>query len=454
MARKLLIVEDETTLRESLSRVFLREGYDVMGVGSAEAALEILAGDVFDLMITDIILTGIDGIELLRRAKERYPDLLVVIMTAYASVETAVNALRCGAYDYVMKPVIHEEIKRIVSNALTQSSLRSENALLRRQIEKTYNFSNIVGESRAIKDVVEEIRRIADARTSVLFTGETGTGKELFARATHHASRPDGPFVPINCSAIPEHLLESELFGYVKGAFTGAVGSKKGLFDEADEGSLFLDEIGDISFALQAKLLRVLEDQEVRPLGGTQSRKVNVRILAATNTDIEKAVEDGRFRQDLYYRINVITIPLPPLREREGDVELLARHFIGKFATDMAKPVKDVSPEACGVLSAYSWPGNVRELLNVVERAVLIASGDTILPEHLPSGVFRRNTFVRNALQERLSIDDYTKLFILEHQDRCSEQQLADFLGITRKTLWEKRKKWNIRRAGTPDILV
>jgi len=454
VAHRILIVEDEKSLRESLTRVFLREGYDVLSMGSAEAALDVLEVDVFDLIITDIILPGLDGIELLKQAKARQPELLVIIMTAYASVDTAVKALRSGAYDYVMKPIIHEEIKRIVSNALTQNSLLRENALLKKQVEKTYDFSHIVGESAPIRSVVQEIQRIAEARSSILFTGETGTGKELFARATHHASRPNGPFVPINCSAIPEHLLESELFGYVKGAFTGAVGSKKGLFDEADGGSIFLDEIGDISFPLQAKLLRVLEDQEVRPLGGTQPRKVNVRIMAATNSDIEAAVEAGRFRQDLYYRINVITIHLPPLRERNGDVELLTKGFIQRFARDMGKPVTGISPEALSVLAAYSWPGNVRELLNVVERAVLISTGEMILPEHLPTGVFRRNAFVRDALPEKLSIDEYTRMFILEHQDRYSEQQIADLLGITRKTLWEKRKKWNIRRVNSQDVPV
>ncbi len=446
MPKRLLIVEDEETLRESLIRVFSREGYDVLGAGSAEAAMEMIDADVLDLVISDIILPGFDGIELLKRIKEKQPETVVIIMTAYASVETAVDALRAGAYDYVMKPVIHEEIKRIVNNALTQSALRSENIILKRQIDQRYDFEHIIGESAALNDVIAEIKKVADARSGLLFVGETGTGKELFARATHHASRGDRPFVPINCSAIPEHLLESELFGYIKGAFTGAVTSKKGLFEEADGGSLFLDEIGDISPALQAKLLRVLEDQEVRPLGGTQARKVDVRILAATNSDIDKAVSDGRFRQDLYYRINVITIHLPPLRERDGDVELLAQHFLEKFAGEMGKNVDRIDPEAMKILASYSWPGNVRELLNVIERAVLITAGGAILPEHLPTGIYRKDSFIRTSVSQRLSIEDYTKLFILEHQERYSEQQLADLLGITRKTLWEKRKKWNIKR--------
>jgi len=447
MPSRLLIVEDEETLCESLKRVFTREGYEVDGAGSSEEALEILGSDLYDLVITDILLPGMSGIELLKKIKERQPEVIVVIITAYASVETAVEALRAGAYDYIMKPVIHEEMKKIVSNALTQKALLAENAMLRRQIEKTYDFGKIIGESPAIKRILSDIKKIADARSSVLLTGETGTGKELVARAIHRNSlRSSKPFVPVNCNAIPEHLLESELFGYVKGAFTGASASKKGLFEEADGGTIFFDEIGEISPQLQVKLLRVLEGQEIRPLGTTQSRKVDVRIITATNRDIEKEVAEGRFRDDLYYRINVVNINLPPLRERDGDVKLLAEHFLRKYSLEIGKNVTSISEEALRLLTAYPWPGNVREMQNIIERAVLIADGEVLTPEYLPSSLNRERPLHGSGEKRLMSIEEYTRNFIIENQDRYTEQQLADILGITRKTLWEKRKKWNIKR--------
>lgn len=447
MANKILIVEDEETLCESLQRVFTKEGFEVDGVNSAEAALKVLEDGVHDLLITDIILPGMNGIELLKRSRQKQPELIVVIITAYASVETAIEALRAGAYDYVMKPIIHEEIKKIASNALTQKALLAENVLLKRQIDKVYNFDNIVGDSPAIKNVINEIKKIADAKSSVLLTGETGTGKELIARAIHHNSiRHHKPFVPVNCNAIPEHLLESELFGYVRGAFTGAANSKKGLFEEADGGTIFFDEIGEISQQLQTKLLRVLEDQEIRPLGTTQSKNVNVRIITATNRDIEHEVAEGRFRDDLFYRINVINVNLPPLREREGDVVLLAEHFLKKYAAELGKKIDGISDNTMKVLSSYHWPGNVREMQNIIERAVLISEGSTIHQEHLPTGIQKGNAINHRSNQKALSIDDYTRSFILDHQDNYSEQKLADMLGITRKTLWEKRKKWDLKR--------
>jgi DNA-binding NtrC family response regulator len=447
MASKILIVEDEETLCESLQRVFTKEGFEADGVHSAESALKVLEEGVHDLLITDIILPGINGIELLKKARQTQPELIVVIITAYASVETAVEALRAGAYDYVMKPIIHEEIKKIASNALTQKALLAENVMLKRQIEKTYNFDNIIGESPAIKKVINEIKKIADAKSSVLLTGDTGTGKELIARAIHHNSiRKHRPFVPVNCNAIPEHLLESELFGYVKGAFTGAANSKKGLFEEADGGTIFFDEIGEISQQLQIKLLRVLEDQEIRPLGTTQSKKVNVRIITATNRDIEKEVAEGRFRDDLFYRINVINVNLPPLRERDGDTMLLAEHFLRKYSGEIGKKIDSISDDVIKIMSSYHWPGNVREMQNIVERAVLISESNTITQANLPTGLKKGNSIVQKSDRKTLSIDEYTRTFILENQEKYSEQQLADMLGITRKTLWEKRKKWDIKR--------
>ena len=447
MAERLLIVEDEETLCESLKRVLVKDGYEVDTVGSAEAALLKIEETAYDLIISDIILPGIDGIELLRRIREKLPDQIVIIVTAYASIETAVGALRAGAYDYVIKPIIHEEIKRVVRNALKERSLKAENVILRKQIEQRYDFENIVGQGQGILSLIAEVKKIADSRSNVLLLGETGTGKELIARALHYnSSRQEKPFVPINCSAIPENLLESELFGYIKGAFTGAVASKRGLFEEADGGTVFLDEIGDLSQQLQAKLLRVIDDHEIRPLGGVNSKKVDIRTIAATNRDIVRSVQEGAFREDLYYRINVVTIKLPPLRERKEDIAVLARHFLEKYSHELGKTVKYIDDSALKLLMDYNWPGNVRELQNIIERGVLITESNTIFPEHLSEGLKTSKTFLSESLGSALSIEAYTKEFILNYQHDCTEQKLADMLGITRKSLWEKRKKWGMGR--------
>ncbi len=447
MSERLLIVEDEDTLRESLKRVFLREGFDVEVCDSSEAALKILEGGSYELIITDIILPGMNGIELLKKCRELIPDQLVIIVTAYASLETAVEALRAGAYDYIVKPIIHEEIKRIVRNALRERSLKTENIILKKQIEVRYDFEKIVGQSGVVTSLIGEVKKIADSRSNVLLLGETGTGKELFARALHYSSsRGEKPFVPINCSAIPESLLESELFGYVKGAFTGAASSKRGLFEEADGGSVFLDEIGDLSQTLQVKLLRVIDDREIRPLGGIQSRKIDIRLITATNRDIVKAVKLGNFREDLYYRVNVVTLRMPPLRERKEDIVILARYFLDKYSNEIGKNVKFIDDGAMRLLMDYYWPGNVRELQNIIERAVLITESNTIFPEHLPEGLKEVSSFAEESIERALSIEDYTKEFILKYQEQYGEQKLSDMLGITRKALWEKRKKWGLSR--------
>ncbi|MFO0754771.1 MAG: sigma-54 dependent transcriptional regulator [Thermodesulfovibrionales bacterium] len=453
MAERLLIVEDEETLSASLKRVFTREGYLVETANSAEAALDLLEEGCFDLIVTDIILPGVDGIGLLKKVKERNPEQSIIVMTAYASLETAVEALRAGAYDYVVKPVIHEEIRQIVRNALNQRALQRENVLLKRQIEKQYDFSRIIGESPAMQRVVKDVKKIADARSTLLILGETGTGKELIARAIHfNSSRAGKPFIPINCSAIPEPLLESELFGHVKGAFTGAVAAKKGLFEEAAGGTVFLDEIGDLSMGLQSKLLRVLEDYHIRPVGGNQSVRVDIRFVSATNRDLEGMIREGRFREDLFYRINVVTLRLPSLRERREDIGPLVRYFVQKYSHDLGKTVQEVERETLELLMNYSWPGNVRELQNIIERAVLLSEEGVIRREHLPESVCREESFLHHIINEKLSIEDYTKAFIHTYQGRYTEQQLADMLGITRKSLWEKRKRWGLGKGqGSPN---
>lgn len=447
MTERLLIVEDEETLCESLKRVLIKDGHEVDAVNSAESALKKSEEVAYDLIITDIMLPGIDGIELLRKIKEKFPEQIIIVVTAYASIETAVGALRAGAYDYVIKPIIHEEIKRIVKNALRQRDLMTENVILRKQIEERYDFEKIIGQSKEITSLIDEVKKIANSKSNVLLLGETGTGKELIARAIHYNSiRQDKPFVPINCSAIPENLLESELFGYARGAFTGAASSKRGLFEEANGGTVFLDEIGDLTQQLQAKLLRVMDDHEIRPLGGVQSKKIDIRFIAATNKDIVKAVRNGSFREDLFYRINVVSIQLPSLRDRKEDIVILAKHFLEKYSHEIGKPVKFIDDGALKLLIDYNWPGNVRELQNIIERAVLITDGNTIFPEHFPEGLKIARSFLSDSFNNALSIEDYTKEFILRYQTGLTEKKLADMLGITRKSLWEKRKRWGLSK--------
>lgn len=448
MPKTILIVEDEEALRESLKRMFQREGFSADVAGSAEAGLQLAETNLYDVILSDIILPGMDGIEMLVKIRRLLPEQIFIVMTAYASLETAVKALRAGAYDYIVKPVIHEEVKQVVRNAINTRNLKAQNILLRRELGKDYDFSDIIGKSPAMLSVIEEIKKTADTRSSILLLGETGTGKELMARIIHRTSaRADMPFVPINCSAIPETLLESELFGYARGAFTGAAVSKKGLLDEADGGTVFLDEIGDLSQALQAKLLRVIEDHEIRPLGSIKSSTADIRFITATNKDLKGLVSRGEFREDLYYRINVIALRLPPLRERKEDIAPLVNNYASKYSKELGKRIDTVSDEAMALLADYRWPGNVRELQNVIERAVLISDTRLIEPMHLPENVVKAVSVVEDALSKTSSIEEYTKNFILRHQGSMSEMKLAAALGITRKTLWEKRKKWGIIRG-------
>jgi DNA-binding NtrC family response regulator len=447
MAARLLLVDDEQTLCESIKRVFEKEGFVIDIANTAELALQMLNTNMYHVVITDIILPGMDGIELLHQIKLKQPEQIVIIITAYASIDTAIKAIRLGAYDYIVKPIIHEELKQTVNNALKQHALLNENIILKKQIERQYAFTNIIAKSVAMKSIVEQLKKIADTKSSVLILGETGTGKELIARAIHfNSKRTDKPFVPINCSAIPENLLESELFGYVKGAFTGAFSSKSGLFLHADKGTVFLDEIGDLSTGLQAKLLRVLEDREIRPVGGTEGIKIDIRFIFATNKDLEKMVKEGTFRADLFYRINVITIRIPALRERPEDIEPLVEYIVQNYSKELGKPIKGIDTEAMNYIKTYKWYGNVRELQNVIERAILLAEDGIITAEHLPENIRNESSFVQNAIMDKLSIEEYTKAFIMKYQNSYNEKQIADMLGITRKALWEKRKKWGLLR--------
>ena len=456
MSNSILIIEAEDASRESLKQMFSQEGYFVETSDSVENGLGLLKVRFYDVIICDVALPGMDCVEFFTKVKEEAPDQIFIITTPSSPSDTAKKALKAGAYDFVIKPVIKEEIRQLVRNAIRQKNLLTQNLLLKREIGKDFDFSSIIGESAILKSLIGKVKKIVDSKCNVLLLGETGTGKELFARVIHNNSQKrEMPFIPINCSAIPENLLESELFGHLKGAFTGAIASKKGLFAEADGGTVFLDEIGDLSMSFQVKLLRVLEDQMIRPVGSTKAAKVDLRFISATNRDLKADVERGRFREDLYYRIQAITLQVPPLRERKDDIPMLALYYLQKYAEELQKNVRGISAEALAVICNYSWPGNVRELQNVIERAVLITDYEKIGVSDLPENIgapehrelpFIEEHFFRASLNKGFTIDNYTREFILIHENSFTEQQIADMLGITRKCLWEKRKKWGILR--------
>jgi two-component system response regulator PilR (NtrC family) len=388
---RILIVDDEPSMRDVLRIVLRRDGYDVVVAENGNQAIAILQQQPIDLLLSDIRMPDISGVEVLRTAKTVNRDIVAFMMTAFASTDTAVEAMRLGAVDYFTKPFSMDELRFKVRQHLEASRLRQENVLLKRALNTSYSFSNIIGRSEAMLGVFKMIETIARTSSTVLITGESGTGKDMVARAVHYNSlRRDHPFVALNCGAVPETLLESELFGHMRGAFTGADTNKKGLIEVAERGTIFLDEIGEMNATMQVKLLRVLQDRRYRRLGGTEEVEADIRIIAATNQDLPKLVTDGRFREDLFYRLNVIPIQLPPLRDRPEDIPLLAEHFLGKYATQMEKPVRTISHAAQELLTAYAWPGNVRELENAIERAVALEQTPAILPEslpaHLPSG--------------------------------------------------------------------
>ena len=383
---KILIADDEKSMRDFLSIMLKKEGYDVTAAGNGEDAASAVQADIYDLVITDVRMPQLDGIGLLRTIKELSPETIVVMITAFASTDTAVEAMKLGAYDYITKPFKIEEIKLVIQKALEKRLLRKENILLKREIESRAGFENFIGKSEPMQRVFSLIKQVADTRSTVLITGESGTGKELVARAVHFSgSRNNSPFVTVNCGALPETLLESELFGYMKGAFTGAVSNRQGLFEAANGGTIFLDEISATTPALQIKLLRVLQEREFKRVGGTADIKVDVRIIAASNKDLQAEVAKGMFREDLYYRLNVIPIHLSPLRERRDDIPLLVDFFLKKVIP--GRELKKISPEAIGILLNYRWPGNVRELENTIERLAILSSGDTILLEHVPDAL-------------------------------------------------------------------
>jgi len=387
---RVLVVDDERSMRDLLAIMLKQEGHDVAVVEGGAQAIETLSREVFDLIITDLRMREVDGLAVLRAAKEHSPETVVVVITAFASTETAVEAMKLGAYDYITKPFKMDEIKLVLANALERKRLRDENQALKRQLRSERRLDNFVGGSRQMLEIFETIRKTADSLSTVLVTGESGTGKELVARAVHAESpRRNGPFVSVNCGAIPETLMESELFGHVKGAFTGAVASTVGLFPAANGGTLFLDEVTEVPPSLQVKLLRVIQEREIRRVGDTKDVKVDVRLIAASNRDVAKAVQDGILREDLFYRLNVIPIHIPPLRERREDIPLLVAHFIKHRSAELGQSVRTVTPAALAILESYRWPGNIRELENVIERALVLGSGEVFDVDALPPDLRR-----------------------------------------------------------------
>jgi two-component system response regulator PilR (NtrC family) len=459
---RILVVDDEGSMREMLRIVLKRDGYEVVTAENGRGALGILQGEPVDMLLSDIRMPDVSGVEVLRAAKETNREIVAFMMTAFASTETAVEALRLGAVDYLTKPFSMDELRMKVRQHLEVHRLKQENVLLKRALNTRYEFSSIIGRSASMLELFTMIETIAKTASTVLVTGESGTGKELVARAVHYNSlRREHPFVALNCGAVPETLLESELFGHMRGAFTGADTTRKGLIEVADRGTIFLDEIGEMNASMQVKLLRVLQERRFRRLGGTEETAADIRVIAATNQDLPKMVADGRFREDLYYRINVIQLPLPPLRERREDVALLAEHFLAKFAADMGKPVRAISREALALLERYGWPGNVRELENVMERAVALEASAAVLPESLPMHV--RSFEGRGVdlpppadsawpeLTDGFDLEacgeDFYRHYIALALDRAGGVQVkaAEMLGMSFRSFRYYAKKFNLR---------
>jgi DNA-binding NtrC family response regulator len=444
----ILVAEDEDLMRAIISRLLEEAGYRVAAASSAEEALEAFAAEDVAVTLTDIRMAGMDGLALLDHIKDVDPEALVVVMTAYSSVDSAVAALRKGAYDYITKPFVNEDLLHSVKNALRQRELFRENRALRRELDQRYSFSEIIGTSESLQQVFRLVEKVAATNTNILVYGESGTGKELIARAIHHNSpRSSRPFVAINCGALPETLLESELFGHTKGAFTGATAARAGLFRSAEGGTIFLDEIGEISQALQVRLLRAVQEHEVTPVGSSAPARFDARVVCATNRDLEREVSEGRFREDLFYRLNVIEIHLPPLRERREDIPLLARHFVKRTAREQAQDEKPVQPEAMTALINYNWPGNVRELQNAIERAFTL-SGAALGLDSLPPRVrdaAGQSPAVRDPDGLRPTLAEVERRYILDtlasvNQDKA---RAANILGIDLSTLYRKLKRYD-----------
>ncbi len=458
--KNILVVEDDNATRDTMVDLLSEAGYEVESATNGEEAIAMVREYSFDMVITDLKMPKGDGIQVLEEIKKIDNRTIVIICTGYGTVDTAVKAMKLGAYEYITKPIKIEEIKLVVQRALDYQRLKTENVLLQKQLKTKYKFKNLIGDSEVMQQSFQFIEKIAATNSTVMICGESGTGKELVARAIHYNSdRRNEPMVPVNCGAIPEDLLESELFGYEKGAFTGALKTRIGRFELANGGTVFLDEIGDMSPALQVKILRVLQEHEFERLGGVKSIKVDIRVIAATHRDLEKAVKQGTFREDLYYRLNVIPFILPPLRERGSDIPLLANHFIGKFNIEKKQNINGISPEALKCLTRYHWPGNVRELENLMERLVILKGKGVIAQEDLPekllgaewSDALPSMDIPDSGISFNTAVSEFERELILRALKKTNwiKNRAAKLLQLKRTTLVEKIKKIQLTRENT-----
>ncbi len=455
---KVLCVDDEAPMLEGCERLLRSLGYDCITTTDSARAVELIRSESPDIVLTDLKMPGLDGIALLEAAKEIDPDVTVIVLTAYASVSSAVEAMRKGAFDYIPKPFSADELEVALEKATRYRELLDENKRLRLQLNETLAFGNIIGNSAAMHKVFETIRKVAPSEANVLIMGESGTGKELIARSIHaNSPRFNQSFVPVDCASLPETLLESELFGHEKGAFTGAHAERPGLFEFANGGAVFLDEMGELAFNIQAKLLRVLQEHKVRRLGGRREIDIDIRIISASNRDLDAAVANKEFRDDLFYRLNVVSIKLPPLRERSGDVPLLVGHFLQEFGKSMIRPVTRISPEAMGCLESYQWPGNVRELQNVIERALSMCESDMISPCDLPDHLCRTDELppadpgslpLREARRRWLEPLEKEYLENLLHRHGGNISEAARAAEIDRQTIYRMLKKYGVKNSG------
>ncbi|MBE0500137.1 MAG: sigma-54-dependent Fis family transcriptional regulator [Desulfuromonadales bacterium] len=449
---RILVVDDEVSMRDVLSIMLHREGYHVDAAADGAQAVKQLQENRYDLVISDVQMPRMDGLQLLQHLRERSPDTVVIMITAFSSTEQAVEAMKQGAYDYIIKPFKNEEIRIVIKNALERKMLREENLQLKKELEKRYSFAGLIGKSKPMQVVYTLVEKVADSRVNVLVTGESGTGKELVARAIHYQGERKGePFIPINCGAIPENLLESELFGHEKGSFTGAIRQKEGLIESASGGTLFLDEIGELPAMMQVKLLRVLQEREIRRVGGTRNIPVDIRLIAATNKDLEAEVAQGKFREDLYYRLNVVPVHIPPLRERREDIPLLIEHFIAQTAGEVKMQVSD---GAMRRLLDYAWPGNVRELENIIERCLVLGGGDELdesaLPTQMTSPTALSTGFIETLPDEGFNLDAYLggieKEVLLKALEKSVgvRKRAAEYLGITFRSIRYRLAKFDL----------
>lgn len=445
---KVAVVDDDVEMGRVVRDLLSQEGYEVAQYSSASEALMKFKTDLPRVLITDHKMKDIDGIMLLKKMQSDYPEVVTIMMTAFGSIETAIEAMKAGAYHYIVKPFKNDEMVLLVKRAMERVKLKQENRFLRQELSKSFGLDHIVGKSPAITSVFELIKLVSSASANVLITGESGSGKELVARAVHNSGlRKNKPFIPLNCTAIPENLLESELFGHVKGSFTGALNDKKGLFEEANGGTLFLDEIGDLSLALQAKLLRVIQDKQIRAVGGNQFKNVDVRVVAATHRDLKIMVKEGKFREDLFYRLNVVPVRVPSLRERVEDIPLLVERFIAKFAVQNNSKVDGITPEAMAILMTHPWPGNVRELENVIERAMILSRGDKIEKAVvLNSALDEAKHNVEQLHADRPTLERLEERYIkmILNDVRGKKDEAAKVLGISRRTLYRKERLYGM----------